>query len=87
MNNNCSAGNSISSGIIPHRKNSFFTFLFSFVPGAGEMYMGFMKQGLSLMTLFLGFWLFAFYLIWMHFSLFFRLYGVTAFSTYTISIH
>ncbi|MCI6730941.1 MAG: hypothetical protein MR487_01235 [Lachnospiraceae bacterium] len=54
MNNNCSAGNSISSGIIPHRKNSFFTFLFSFVPGAGEMYMGFMKQGLSLMTLFFG---------------------------------
>ena len=54
MNNNCSAGNGISSGIIPHRKNSFFTFLFSFVPGAGEMYMGFMKQGLSLMTLFFG---------------------------------
>ncbi|MGN0266821.1 MAG: hypothetical protein ACI4D7_04005 [Lachnospiraceae bacterium] len=54
MNNNCSAGNGISSSIIPHRKNSFFTFLFSFVPGAGEMYMGFMKQGLSLMTLFFG---------------------------------
>ena len=36
------------------KKNKFFTFLFSFVPGAAEMYMGFMKQGLSLMALFLS---------------------------------
>ena len=27
-------------------------FLFALIPGAGQMYMGFMKQGLSLMTLF-----------------------------------
>ena len=36
------------------KKNSFFTFIFSFLPGAGEMYMGFMKRGLSLMILFWG---------------------------------
>lgn len=34
------------------RKNRFFTFIFSFLPGAAEMYMGFMKNGLSLMALF-----------------------------------
>ncbi len=34
------------------KKNKFFTFMFSFIPGAAEMYMGFMKQGLSLMALF-----------------------------------
>lgn len=34
------------------KKNGFFTFLCSFVPGAAEMYMGFMRTGLSLMTVF-----------------------------------
>ena len=34
------------------KKNSFFTFLCSFIPGAAEMYMGFMKMGLSIMTIF-----------------------------------
>ena len=34
------------------KKNGFWTFWFSFIPGAGEMYMGFMKQGISLMGLF-----------------------------------
>ena len=34
------------------KKNKFFTFMFSFIPGAAEMYMGFMKQGISLMTVF-----------------------------------
>ena len=34
------------------KKNSFFTFIFSLLPGAGQMYMGFMKRGLSLMTIF-----------------------------------
>ena len=34
------------------KKGKFFTFLFSFIPGAAEMYMGFMKQGVSLMLLF-----------------------------------
>ena len=34
------------------KKNGFWTFWFSFIPGAGEMYMGFMKMGISLMGLF-----------------------------------
>lgn len=36
----------------PMKKNKFFTFIFSLLPGAGEMYMGFMKAGISLMLLF-----------------------------------
>lgn len=36
------------------KKNGFFTFIWSFMPGAAEMYMGFMKCGLSLMLLFFG---------------------------------
>ena len=44
------------------QKNKILMFLFSLIPGAGQMYMGFMKQGLSLMTLFaalcaVGIWL------------------------------
>ncbi len=34
-------------------KNKFLTFCFSLIPGAGHMYMGFMKTGLSLMAGFL----------------------------------
>lgn len=33
------------------KKNGFLTFLFSLIPGAGEMYLGFMKEGLSIMFL------------------------------------
>ncbi|MBZ9634821.1 hypothetical protein [Clostridium sp. FP1] len=33
-------------------KNKFLTFCFSMLPGAGHMYMGFMKMGLSLMAAF-----------------------------------
>lgn len=36
------------------KKNKGWTFIFSLIPGAGEMYMGFMKRGLSIMTLFWG---------------------------------
>lgn len=36
------------------KKNKFWTFCFSFIPGAAEMYMGFMKMGLSLMSIFTG---------------------------------
>ena len=36
------------------RKSGFLTFCFSFLPGAGEMYLGFMKMGISLMSLFCG---------------------------------
>lgn len=34
------------------KKNKFLTFCCSLLPGAGEMYMGFMKTGVSLMLLF-----------------------------------
>lgn len=45
-----------------NKKNGFLTFLCSMVPGAGEMYLGLMKQGVSTMLLFffiiaLGAWL------------------------------
>lgn len=36
------------------KKSKFLTFLCSLIPGAGEMYMGFMKMGLSLLSLFIG---------------------------------
>lgn len=35
-----------------NKKNKFFTFCFSLIPGAGEMYLGFYKMGISLMVLF-----------------------------------
>lgn len=34
------------------KKNWFFAFCFSLIPGAGQMYLGFMKMGLSLMLWF-----------------------------------
>lgn len=34
------------------RRNGFWRLMFSLLPGAGEMYMGFMKMGLSLMSMF-----------------------------------
>lgn len=34
------------------KKNGILTFLFAFVPGAGQMYQGYMKRGLSLITMF-----------------------------------
>ena len=37
------------------KKNSFFTFIFSFIPGAVELYHGFTKSGVSLMSLFFFF--------------------------------
>lgn len=36
----------------PVKKNNFFTFIFSFLPGAAEMYLGFMKNGFSIMAIF-----------------------------------
>lgn len=36
----------------PKKKSSIFTFLCSFLPGAAEMYLGFMKMGSSLLALF-----------------------------------
>lgn len=34
------------------KKNRFLSFCFSLLPGAGEMYLGFMKMGLSLISVF-----------------------------------
>lgn len=34
------------------RNNKFLTFIFSFIPGAGHMYLGFEKKGVQIMTLF-----------------------------------
>ena len=34
------------------KKNRFLLFCFSFLPGAGEMYLGFMKTGISLLSIF-----------------------------------
>lgn len=36
------------------QKHGLWVFLFSLIPGAGEMYMGFRKQGLSIMLVFWG---------------------------------
>lgn len=36
------------------RKSGFLTFIFACCPGAGQMYLGYMRRGLSLMTLFFG---------------------------------
>lgn len=52
------------------KKNSFFTFCFAFIPGAGEMYLGMMKKGLAVMSVFWGIcaiaWFFQFeFLYWL----------------------
>ncbi len=36
------------------KRSKFWTFIFSCMPGAGQMFSGFMKAGLSLMVLFFG---------------------------------
>lgn len=36
------------------QKRGFLTFIFSLLPGAGEMYMGLFKQGISIMLVFFG---------------------------------
>ena len=33
------------------KKRGFWLFIFSLIPGAGEMYLGFFKQGISIMTI------------------------------------
>lgn len=37
-----------------HKKNVFWNFCFSCIPGGGQMYQGFLKRGLSIMVLFFG---------------------------------
>lgn len=36
------------------KKGKFLTFCFSCIPGAGQMFLGFFKEGVSLMTMFFG---------------------------------
>lgn len=36
------------------KRNGFLTFCFSFLPGAGHMFIGFFKEGVSLMSAFFG---------------------------------
>jgi hypothetical protein len=40
--------------VVPRRYNSFLAFVFSLVPGAGQMYFGIMSRGLQFMFLFFG---------------------------------
>lgn len=35
------------------KKSRFWSFIWSFIPGAGDMYLGFMKMGVSLMLAFM----------------------------------
>lgn len=37
-----------------HKKNGFFNFWFACIPGAGQMFQGFLKKGSSIMLLFFG---------------------------------
>jgi hypothetical protein len=41
------------------KKGKFLTFMFSLMPGAGHMYLGFMKQGISIMFCFFAFIIFS----------------------------
>lgn len=50
--NEISIGNGITGNKYSRRYNAFLAFLFSLVPGAGQMYLGLMKRGLQLMVLF-----------------------------------
>ena len=47
------------------RKSNFLTFCCALMPGAGQMYMGFMKRGVSLMS---GFFLLIFISSWLNLS-------------------
>lgn len=40
--------------MIPRQRRGLFNFLCAFMPGASEMYMGFMKMGASMMLTFMG---------------------------------
>ena len=41
------------------KRSKFWTLIFAFLPGAGHMYNGFMKLGVSFMGLFFGIWMVA----------------------------
>ena len=37
-----------------HERSGFWAFIWSLIPGCAEMYFGFMKQGVSIMSMFFG---------------------------------
>ena len=43
----------MEDGKMQRKKSKFWLFVFSFMPGAGQMYMGFMKMGIGLMFIFI----------------------------------
>lgn len=66
------------------QKNKFWNFIFSCLPGAGHMYLGFMKMGVSLMLLFFGIIGFA---GWMNFDMLLFLLPVLWFYSFFDSIN
>lgn len=62
------------------QRKGFLTWIASLIPGAGELYMGFEKQGVSLMILFWGS-VALIAMLGMGWPIFYcRLYGFTVFS-------
>lgn len=45
---------SVRQEVRPEPKSKFFTFVLSFLPGVGHLYLGLTRQGLELMVLFFG---------------------------------
>ena len=43
----------VVEGVMRKKKSGFWTFIFSFIPGCAEMYAGLMKQGVSLLAVFM----------------------------------
>jgi len=66
------------------QKNKFWNFIFSCLPGAGHMYLGFMKLGVSLMLLFFGIIGFA---GWMNFDMLLFLLPVLWFYSFFDSLN
>lgn len=44
------------------KRNGFWTMVWALIPGAGHMFCGFMKRGISLMGMFAAVWILAFWL-------------------------
>lgn len=61
------------------KKNDFLTFLFSFMPGCGHMYLGAMKKGTTLLT---SFWAVIFVASWLNLGFLFFLLPVLWFYSF-----
>lgn len=66
------------------QKNKFWNFIFSCLPGAGHMYLGFMKMGVSLMLVFFGIMGFA---AWINFDMILFLLPVLWFYSFFDSLN